>query len=274
MKKILVPTDYSACSSYAIAVAKDIALKTEAELFLLHLEEVVPEPIHVLHHAAAEDNPHHVGHARYQLQLLVDSLEKDGVKVKSIFVPNEGRESIEDYIKPYGIDFIVMGSHGATGIREAIIGSNTQRVIKESSVPVLVIKKPIKKFNPRKILFASTFRENVSESLKQIVAFAKLWNAELDLVFLNLLSHLIEEHEAKAIMSRQIESNPGVSLTFNISETNDEEWGVSKFARVIHSDLIAVVYDSHTGFNRLFNSSVAEKLINHEEIPVLVMNHS
>lgn len=272
MKKILVPTDYSDCSDNAIDVAKAIAVKSGAELFIIHLEEIVPEVAHVSHQTVKEDNPHHVGHARFQLQKRVDLLEKEGLKAKAVFVPNEGREAIEDYIIPYGIDFLVMGSHGAKGIK-SIIGSNTLKVIKNSSVPVLVVKRPNKQFNPRKILFASTFREDVSKRLKEVVAFAKLWNAELDLVFLNLLSHLIEENEAKRIMAMQMDSSPGITFTLNISETNDEEWGISKFARLVESDLIAVVYDTHTGFNRLFNSSVAEKLINHEEIPILVMTH-
>jgi nucleotide-binding universal stress UspA family protein len=274
MKKILVPTDYSDCADNAIDVAKVIAERSGAELYLIHLEEVVPQVAHVLHQTAVEDNPHHVGHARYQLKKRVDSMEKEGLKAKAVFVPNDGKESIEDYIKPYGIDFMIMGSHGAKGIREAIIGSKTQKVIRKSTVPVLVIKRPNKHFNPRRIIFASTFREDVRKPLKQVADFARLWNAELDLVFLNLLAHLIEENEAKRIMAEQImESIPDIRYTLNISETNDEEWGISKFARIVEADVIAVVYDTHTGFNRLFNSSVAEKLINHEEIPILVMTH-
>lgn len=271
MKKILVPTDYSDCAENAIEVAKVIALKSGATLYVLHLEEVIPEVAHVLHHVAVEENAHHVGHARYQLQQMIAALELEGVKAKAVFVPNEGRESIEDYIKPYEIDFLVMGSHGATGIREAIIGSNTQKVIRKSSVPALVIKRPNKNFNPKKIMFASTFREDVSKPLNDVLAFARLWNAELDLVFINMLAHLIEEHEAKQIMMKQMPSSPGVTFTLNISETNDEEWGISKFARMLNANVIAVVLDTHTGFSRLFNASIAEKLINHEEIPVLVM---
>ena len=48
-------------------------------------------------------------------------------------------EQIERYIKPLNIDFVVMGSHGATGIRELVIGNNTQRIVRKSSIPVLVI---------------------------------------------------------------------------------------------------------------------------------------
>jgi nucleotide-binding universal stress UspA family protein len=273
MKRILVPTDYSECATYAVDVAKQIAEQSGAELYIIHLEETIPEVAHVMHHSVEVENPHHLGHARYQLQSLVEVLEKEGIKAKGVFVPNDGKEAIEDYIKPYEIDFIVMGSHGAKGIREALIGSNTQRLIKHAMVPVLVIKHPDKKFNPKRILFASTFREDISKSLRKAVEFARLWNAEIDLVFLNMLNHLIEEHEAKRIMARQIAPIPDIRYTLNISETNDEEWGISKFARAINADVISVVCDTHTGFSRLFNSSVAEKLINHESLPVLVMAH-
>jgi nucleotide-binding universal stress UspA family protein len=269
MKKILVPTDYSDCASYAMEVAKTIAAKSGSELYFLHLEEVVPEVVHVLHHTHVHDPQ--IGRARHQLQQLVEAAEKEGLKAKAVFVPNEGKESIEDYIKPYQIDFMVMGSHGATGIRETILGSKTQKVITNCTVPALVIKRPNKNFNPKRILFASTFREDVNKALKGVVDFAKFWNAELDLVFINLLSHMIEENEAKRIMSKQMEKSADVKFTLNISETNDEEWGISKFAKLVKADVIAVVFNKHIGFNRLFNSSVAEKLINHEEIPVLVM---
>jgi len=271
MKRILIPTDYSDCANNAVEVARAIAQRSGAELYVIHFEEIVPEVAHVLHHAAGEDNLHRVGHARIQLLHTVELLEQAGLKAKAVFVPDEGREAIEDYIKPYEIDFIVMGSHGAKGIREALIGSKTQKVIKQSTVPVLVIKHRHKNFYPRRILFASTFREDISKPLRNVVEFANLWGAEIDLVFINMLSHLIEEHEAKRIMERQMAPVAGARYTLNISETNDEEWGISKFARAIQADLIAVVCDTHTGFSRLFNSSVAEKLINHESIPVLVM---
>lgn len=271
MKRILIPTDYSDCANNAVEVATAIAQRSGAELYVIHFEEIVPEVAHVLHHAAGEDNLHRLEHARMQLLHTVELLEQAGLKAKAVFVPDEGREAIEDYIKPYEIDFIVMGSHGAKGIREALIGSKTQKVIKQSTVPVLVIKHRHKNFYPRRILFASTFREDISKPLRNVVEFANLWGAELDLVFINMLSHLIEEHEAKSIMERQMAPVAGARYTLNISETNDEEWGISKFARAIQADLIAVVCDTHTGFSRLFNSSVAEKLINHESIPVLVM---
>jgi nucleotide-binding universal stress UspA family protein len=270
MKKILVPTDYSSCARYATAVALEIAKKSGAELFFLHLEEVVPEVTHVpMHKSPAMES--RVGQARYQLQEIVSQAEKSGLKAHGIFVPTDKRENIEDYIQPYQIDFMVMGSHGAKGFREAIIGSKTQKVIRHTPVPVLVIKRE-QSFHPKRIVFASTFREDVTKGLKEVASFGAIWNAELHLAFVNLLYHLIEEDEAKQIMERQMSYLPGVEYTKSITETNDEEWGITQFSKTIEADVIAVMLERPKGLSRLFNSSVAERLINHESSPVLIIN--
>jgi nucleotide-binding universal stress UspA family protein len=272
MKKILVPTDYSDCANFAAEVAKEIALKSNAELYFLHLEEVVPEVVHVLQHTDRLHEPK-VGKARYQLQQQAEQAEREGLTAHAIFVGSDREEHIEDYVKSYDIDFVVMGSHGASGIREAFLGSKTQKVIRHVQVPVLVIKKPWEgPFSPERIVFASTFREDVTTQLKQVVNFAKLWNAKVDLVFINLLNHLIDEFEAQKQMRIQMKEAGITGCTLNVSETNDEEFGIMKFAESIDADVIAVVLDTPTGITSLFSSSVAEKLVNHSQIPILVMN--
>jgi hypothetical protein len=133
----------------------------------------------------------------------------------------------------------------------------------------LVIKKQLEgPFNPKRIVFASTFREDVTTPLKQVVNFAKLWDVKVDLVYINLLNHLIDEFEAHKEMRIQMKEAGVSGCTLNISETNDQEFGIMKFAESIKADLIAVVLDSPG----LFSSSVAEKLVNHSQIPILVIN--
>lgn len=271
MKKILIPIDFSDCANHAVQVAKKIASKSGAELYFLHLEEVVPEPVHVLHHEPMADDPR-IGHARYQLQTLVEQAEKEGLKAHGIFVPSSQEEDIDDYIKPYDIDFVVMGSHGAKGIKETFIGSNTQSVIRHAHVPVLVIKHPDPEFHPNRIVFASTFRHPISQELKGVMQFARLWNAEIDIAFINMVNHLIEEHEAEKMMRIQMKEAGVSGCTFSVVETNEEEAGIMEFTDSINADLIAVVLEEYRGIRWFFNSSFAEKLANHSHIPVLVMN--
>lgn len=271
MKKILVPTDFSDCANNAVDVAKAIALRSGAELNFIHIEEQTPEVVHVSQTKVPAKDAH-LGIARYELQHTVDLTEKEGIKAKPIFVLSGTGEELKDYVKPYEIDLIVMGSHGEKGWREVIVGSRTKALLREVSVPVLVVKKPNPNFNPKRIVFASTFKEDVTPCLKAIISFSKYWNAELELVFINMMDHPHQEEEAKEIMKKQMDLVEPVTYTLNVSDTNDEEWGISKFADLVKADMISVVMDKHTGLVGLFKSSVAEKLITHSSLPVLVLN--
>ena len=63
-----------------------------------------------------------------------------GLKAQEFLVFDKGREEIDKHIKHHKHDFIVMGSHGANGLKQ-VLGSNTQKVVRNSPVPVLVVKK-------------------------------------------------------------------------------------------------------------------------------------
>ena len=79
---------------------------------------------------------------------------------------------IKDSCKEFDIDMIVMGSHGTDGLQEIFIGSNTERVVRSSEIPVLVIKGDVEKFKLERFVFACDFKE---ESLLAflVAAFVK-----------------------------------------------------------------------------------------------------
>ena len=270
MKKILVPTDFSSCARAAAEVALQVAVKSAGELFFLHLtidkekKPLVPGIIPATAPGA--------GREQHELNQLVKHAEAKGVMARSILVKGNGSERIEDYIAPYQIDFLVMGSHGVTGIREAILGSNTQRVLRQVSVPSLVVKHQVDLFAPQHIIFASTFKEDNSDALKVVVRFASLWKATIHLLFVNLLDHLIEENTARALMAAQMKSNDAVTYTMNITETNDKEYGILTFADQLEADVVAAVMHSHGLLGRLMSPVLAEQLINHAKTPVLIIH--
>lgn len=270
MKRILVPTDFSECATVASDMALLVARRLGAELLFLHLGIDKSGYAHVpgksITHVDAES-----GQARYQLDLLVRKAEAAGVKARAELVLGSGREKIEDYIAPYQIDGLVMGSHGATGFRETIIGSNTQRVIRNATVPALVVKTPFVKAEIENIVFASRFKEDVNAAITLTVDFASNWNAKIHLLFVNLVSHLIDDRIARLMMSKEVERYPKTQFTMSITETNDKEFGITDFASKSRADLVAVALEPQSTVGRLINPNLAEQLINHAPFPVLVI---
>jgi nucleotide-binding universal stress UspA family protein len=184
---------------------------------------------------------------------------------------DRGNEKIENYIKPYGIDFIVMGSHGAKGIRELVIGSNTQRIVRHVKIPVLVIKEKPATLEFKNIVFASTFQENVMNAFKEVAAFAMLLNSKVDLVYINRIDHLVESQVAEEKMKTLAARYPAIEYSSNMAETNNEEWAIHQFAGELKADIISITSQEKDGRIPFLSPSIAEVLVNHENKPVLVL---
>lgn len=270
LKHILVPTDFSDCANAAASVAIKIASFSGAKIHFLHLA-LDHGPAHVPN-VTQETESKEIRHARANLHQLTRKAERAGVRAQPQLMLGSGIERIEQFLKPFHIDLLVMGSHGATGIREAIIGSYTQHAIRNCQVPCLVVKQGTDWKIPKTIVFASTFKRETTQALRQVVAFAKHWNASVHLLFINWTYHLIDATIAHEMMDEVMEGIVDIEFTQNIIETNDKEFGIHSFADQIDADLIAVANENTGPVNRIFKKSLAEQLINHLAMPILVVN--
>ncbi|HEX5168516.1 MAG TPA: universal stress protein [Cyclobacteriaceae bacterium] len=273
MKKILVLTDFSACATAAANAAIKIARKAQAEIYFIHFHESVTVSGHVHVPAINPESGEQkelMGALKNALQTLVIEADHAGVKATPILVTNPD-ETPKQYIESLHADLIVMGSHGVKGIKEIFVGSNTQRVIRQTNIPVLVVKKTVLS-DFRKILFAYDFQEDLIKPFEMVLDFTNLWKADLDLLFVNVPFRFKGTEEVTADIRRFMHQFPRANYSPHIYNAFDEVTGIHNFAREHQADLVAVVTHGKTGFNRLLSHSVAESVINHEEIPVLVVN--
>ena len=271
MRRIGVPTDFSDCAGLASELALHLAKKSKAELLYLHLEIDPSSPPHVPGEPATLVD-HEIGRAKYKLSQLVKRAESFGTSAKSELILDSGEGNIQDYIEPFGIDWLVMGSHGVKGIREALIGSKTQHVVQHVSVPTLVVKQLTPNFKLKNIVFASTFKEDATHALQVVTTFCELFNANLHLLFVNMISHLVDEKMSRLTMKNAMKEFNSIPFTVNITYTNDEEFGIDQFAKSIDADMIAVAMERQSTLGRLLSPALALQLINHSELPVLVVN--
>jgi nucleotide-binding universal stress UspA family protein len=269
IKKILIPTDFSDCARQAAQMGIAMAKLAGAEILFLHLSEKGETSSHVPRTAGAPVGPS-LGYEKNELNEWVKTAEREGVKAIPLLVTNAGNRKITDYVSSQGINMIVMGSHGATGIREWIIGSNTEGVIKSSTVPVLVIKQQPATETINHLLFASEFKDDLSEPLGKVLDFAGLWNARVHLLYINQEED-VDADVATQTLHRYATRYKGRITTENVADTNDMEFATRQFADQLKADMIALTTLERTGTIRLLSSSIAEKLANHEPMPVLVV---
>ena len=108
--------------------------------------------------------------------------------------------------------------------------------------------------------------------IHDVIEFTRLTKGTLHMLYLNFPDQQVEEEVAKSEMEKLMKRSITVPYTLNVIETNDQEFGVTQFAASIKADMIAVGMESKSVLGRLLNPVMAEQLINHSALPVLVLS--
>lgn len=270
MKKILIPTDFSEHAEYALKVAAQIAKKNNSEIILLHMLELPHESSDAM--GSGKEIPEIMffkNAAMRKLEDLMDEEYLDGINVSEAVQFELAFDGIMKIAKKNDVDLIVMGSHGASGYKEMFIGSNAEKVVRNSEVPVLIIKKDEGKFEVNNFVFASDFSDEVKKPFGRAVDFVNHFDATLHLVMINTPNNFKSTSAANEIMNNFLKgfdvSNP---VTHIYNETNVEK-GILNFANSINADLIGMCTHGRKGLSHFFNGSISEDLVNHAERPVV-----
>lgn len=272
MKRILVPTDFSDQAENALKVAAQLAKKFDAEIFLLHMLELPLQLIDPVQGSGSHNLPESIffmklAHQRFA-KLLARPFLKE-VKVHETVLFHQAFEGIIEVSEDKKCDIIVMGSHGASGFKEMFIGSNTEKVVRLSKIPVLVIKKEISQFNIENFVFATDADLSNKHTLKAANEFAEKLQAKLHLLFINTPNNFITTQEA---YERLEDFSSGTGVTnFKSHVYNDisVEKGILNFARDLDAGLIGISTHGRKGLAHFFNGSISEDLVNHAQRPVV-----
>jgi nucleotide-binding universal stress UspA family protein len=273
MHKILVPVDFSEYAESALKAAADVAKKKNSELYILHVIEVA-EPIMGTGSVVVDDEKI-LFFSQLAKKKLSEFLAKDylkGIKLTNIIEVGPTYHSITRNIDKFDIDLIVMGSKGTSGIQGFFIGSNTEKVVRHSSVPVLVIKNKQMDLTFRKIVFVSDYDEENLSAFKKAQNFSRDFGTELKLMYVNTYGD--DPDEISRINNKIKNFVEKASASFNpedvvIYEDDDVDDGILRGAKSIQADCIVMATHGRRGLSHLFNGSIAEDVVNQSKIPVL-----
>ncbi|MGB3773702.1 MAG: universal stress protein, partial [Leeuwenhoekiella sp.] len=181
-------------------------------------------------------------------------------------------EGIMEYVTKYEIDGIIMGSHGATGIQELFIGSNTEKVVRNARVPVLVIKSQNLDFKIKNFIFATDLQEDNIEPVKKALKFAQKENANLHLVYINTPNRFKTTLEIQENYNRFVEYLGTPLDHFTVFNDQSIERGILNFMDHTNADLLGIGTHGRKGLAHFFNGSVSQDLVNHAQKPVITFN--
>lgn len=272
MKKILVPIDFSIQAEHAAKVAATIAKLTNSKIYLLHMLELPSGVIDPSSYGTSNNTPT----ALLFLKRIYQKFENfkklpffEDIEVEDSVLFHKAYDGIIDESVKNDIDLIVMGSKGTSGLEEMLIGSNTEKVVRNSDVPVLVIKEEMKDFKINNIVFASNFNIEARKSFQKILDFTSIFNAQLHLLKINTIHNFETTKESSDAIRNFINDFDLSNYTLNIYNDTSVEAGVLNFAKGIDSDVILLNTHGRQGLAHLFTGSIGEDLANHAKLPVI-----
>lgn len=271
MKKILIPTDFSKYADEAIEVGAQIAKKNGSEIVLIHMLEL---PTHMNDAVSGETSIPEIMLFKRKAEETLKNIKNRpylaGIKVTEVVRLDGAYKGINNYIKQHtDFDLIVMGSHGATGINEILIGSNTEKVVRQSEVPVLVIKNKLDSFNAGNIIFASDFSNEIKKPFKKVIEFAKTFGSKLNLVMICTPNSFRSTSTAHKIVNEFVSEFDMPEYSFEIYNESNIEKGILNYSNENNGDIIAFCTHGRTALNHFFVGSISEDLVNHSPKPVL-----
>lgn len=274
MKTILVPIDFSKSSEYASKMAAKIALKTNATVYLIHLIEL-PNGVVDMGSSSRFSIPESMLYLRKVREKVLefkDTIFSKDIQVEYFIKLNNPFEGIIKYASKINADLIIMGSKGHSNFKEIRIGSNTEKVVRTSTTPVIVVKKDIKKFKMKNLVFASSFKnEDKKEVFSKFLDFANIFNSKIHLLKVNTASNFESTHDAKEKITEFIKEYKLPKHTINIYNDVTIEKGILNFSRDINADLIALSTHGRSGLSHLINASVTRKLSKKALKPMLTI---
>lgn len=141
ISRILVPSDFSECSAEALEYAMALAKPLRADLILVHVIE--PFPYKLVEGMTFSDYGYGA-QLTSQIQVLLDKISnqllKEKLSVETHLISGTAFREITQLAEREGIDLIVMGTHGRTGINRLITGSVAEKVVRLAPCPVLTVR--------------------------------------------------------------------------------------------------------------------------------------
>ncbi len=279
MQKILVPTDFSGNAGKAVMYAAEIASKSGAAIYLLHVIEPVtdsirqPYPLHARLQDEIEKN------RLRELHIVQQSIAQQypGIHTVTEMINGTVTTAVADFAAGIGADLIVMGTRGASGLKEIFMGSTTSGTIGKTKVPVLAVPEAYAMEVPDAVLFCTNHFERNTGMLAMIAEMAKLFGAVVYVaVFIDTdtaeasdyLNNARQMHHYLDFLNN---SFPGVAFKGDVLDGKDFEETIAGYEIKNEADIIAMITYPKSFWERLMKRSVTKKMASHSKIPLLAI---
>lgn len=275
MKKILFPTDFSEVSKNAFIYALKLADSIDAEIITMHVYQLpqanyvnVSEYLHEIYDVTELSNFENYKDEVPILRHIAEENNLDKVKISHVLILGNLIHEIEKITKHENIDFIVMGTKGATGLKETFLGTVATKVMNDVKAVVLAIPERCKYQPIKNLLFITEYKPEDIESFIRVIALAKVFQAHIDCLRVES-SHHNGKNDYMKDWNDLIKNH---NIALHSISGDDVEGIILNFMDLHKINMIAMHVYHKNFFQKLFEISLSKKLAFHVNVPILAIH--
>lgn len=275
MKKILFPTDFSQVANNAFVHALEFAKIVQGELILLHTfdlpvydNQFFPENYNIIYDSLQLSQFEMFKDEIPKLRAIAEELNLDKIKISHRLMDGNLIYNIKKSIQEDHIDFVIMGTSGATGWEAFFMGTNTGSVISAVEVPVLSVPFEAKFKKIETIGFTTRYRAKDKKALRDVLIIAKKTNARVKCIYVKTAESDVSESRIER-WEKEFEDQP---IQFSVISSEDVKATILDFIQFKEIDVLAMLTYKRNFFVELFKPSLTEKFSNSASIPILAMH--
>lgn len=278
MISVFVPYDFSQTATYALNFATSLANNySKIQITVFHVVEVPVATGMNTMGGGLDPIPDFenqiffmelIETRKRQLKELEEKYKGSAFDFSTKLILGNVFKGISDAIIEAKPDLVVMGSKGASGLEEVIVGSNTEKIVRTAPCPVITIKDETDVKDMKKVVFASDFRDSDDEVASRIKRIQSVFDAQFYFVIVNTPGSFETTRDSMARIRTFVQKHNFENIKAEIYNSLSEESGIIEFADDIDADLIAMTTHGRTGLLHLITGSIAEDVVNHSKRPV------
>jgi nucleotide-binding universal stress UspA family protein len=246
--------------------------KTESKLHLLHVKSIpvmdasFPAETYQMILREMEESTQS-GFSRIESTVLKSSGISYELHTSTGFVNDE----VISFSRVHGIDLIIMGTTGASGLQEILVGSNSASVIGRSEIPVLVVPPSSQFVVPKHMLYSSDYAEPEFPAVSRLMFLAELFDAKVTVLHITTEfdKFFDSEHNFFARNKKHIKHE---NITVVNKANTEVTEAIEKYITEHQVDMLVMAKHSRSFFDRLFHRSLSKKMAYHTKIPLLVLH--
>lgn len=274
MKKILFPTDFSEVANNAFVHALEFAKIVQGELILLHTFELpvfdnqfFPENYTIIYDSIELSQFDMFKDEIPKLRAIAEEHHLDKIKMTHRLMDGDLLSNIKKSIKEDKIDFVVMGTSGATGWDAFFVGTNAGSVINHINVPMLCVPLDAKFKKIETIGFTTRFRPKDKKALKMVLDIAKKTKAKVKCLYVKTSSSDVSKETIEK-WETDFAQEP---IEFFVITSDEVKETILDFILYKDIDVLTMLTYKRGFFEGIFKPSLTKKMATNFDIPILAI---